>query len=78
MTCATEKKLQDLLQTAHTFAYTNPLFLAKRLLKVSEILKFKVTDVFCINYRMIYCPIISVVIVMSLIRTILLYCFGIS
>ena len=68
------------LVTNSSYAHTTQLFLAEGLLKVSEIFKLKLLFFF-INYLMIYCPPISVVIVMlwiTRIRTLLVYCVGIS
>ena len=71
-----QKKAIRFVTNSSYFAHTTPLFLAEGLLKVSEIFKLKLLKFF-INYLMIYCPLISVVIVMSLIRTLLVYCVGI-
>ena len=59
------------------FAHTTPLFLAEGLLKGSEIVLLKLLIFF---YKLSYDLLLpySVVIVMSLIRTLLVYCVGIS
>ena len=72
-----QKKAIRLVTNSSYFTHTTSLFLATGLLKVSEIFKLKLWNFF-INYLMIYCPLISVVILMSLIRTLLVYCVGIA
>ena len=65
-----------LVTNSSYFAQTTPLFLTEGLLKVSEIFKLKLLKFF---YKLSYdlLPPSSVVIVMSLIRTLLVYCVGI-